>query len=742
MTGKKYKYQNPHLPIEVRVKDLLKRMTVQEKVKQLCAMGSSDSTIDRKIPLPEIKRWLRQGLGQLSMTLRQFTPAASVTFANEIQRFALEHTRLGIPVIIHDECLHGCCANGSASYPQAIGLASTWNPNLVERISRAIGRETRARGINQALSPTINICRDPRCGRSEETYGEDTYLTTKMAVAFVRGLQSQKVVATPKHFTANFVGDGGRDSNAVHLSERLLREIYFPAFEAVVRQAGALSLMAAYNSIDGIPCSANKWLLTDVLRKEWGFKGFVVSDYFSVTHLMTKHTVTGTKAQAAQQAVEAGMDVELPWVDCFPELVNLVKKGKLSEKTLDINVARVLRVKFWLGLFDNPYRNPDYATGITDHPDHRRLALDAARQGIVLLKNERVLPLSRNIRRLAVLGPNAAETRLGGYSGMGKKVVTPLQGLKNKIKPTTRLQFARGCDITGNSKSGFKQAIRLAGKSDAAILFMGNFEKTEGEDKDRCDLNLPGVQENLIKEICRVQKNVIVVLVNGSPVTMTGWIDRVPAVVENWYSGEEGGNALAEIIIGQCNPSGKLPVTFPRFTGQLPLYYNPKPSGRRYDYVEKWEYPLFAPMTWKDSGNQELFPFGHGLSYTRFDYRNLKIAKSCLRAVAHRQAKTGGKLEVVVSFDIKNTGKYRGDEVIQLYIRDLVSRLARPLKELKRFQRISLDINETRKVSFTLGQKDLSYLSKNLKYVLEPGDFEIMIGSSSKDIRLRGKVTI
>ncbi|MFH1228480.1 MAG: glycoside hydrolase family 3 N-terminal domain-containing protein [Planctomycetota bacterium] len=732
MKTKKYPYQNPRLSINTRVKDLLKRMTIEEKVKQLCAMGSSDSTLDRKVPLAEIKKWISGGLGQLSMTLRRFEPAESAVFANAIQQFAIEGTRLGIPVIIHDECLHGCCANSSASYPQSIGLASTWNPELIERMANAIGKEARARGIHQALSPTINICRDPRIGRTEETYGEDVYLLTKMVVAFVRGLQSQKVVATPKHFAANFAGDGGRDSSAVHFSERLLRETFFPAFEACVREAGALSVMAAYNSLDGVPCSANKWLLTDVLRKEWGFKGYVVSDYFSVKHLLIKHAVAGTKAQAAKKAIEAGLDVELPWIDCFAEVVDLVKKGKLSKQVLDVSVARVLGVKFWLGLFDNPYLDADYAAKITDHPDHRKLALEAARQSIVLLKNDKVLPLKGNISHLAVIGPNANEARLGGYSGIGKKVITPLQGIKNKISRNTEVRFARGCEITGHSKAGFRQAIAIARKSDAVVLFMGNYENTEGEDRDRCDLNLPGVQEELITAVSQVNKKIVVVLVNGSVVTMAGWIDRAPAVIENWYSGEEGGNALAEIIFGQCNPSGKLPVTFPRFTGQLPLYYNPKPSGRRYDYVEKWDYPLFAQTSWRETGSQELFPFGHGLSYTKFDYKKLRIAKS----------QSGGRLRVAITFSIKNTGKYKGDEVVQLYIRDVVSELTRPLKELKRFQRISLDVKETRKVLFTLEHKDLAYLGKNLKPVLEPGEFEIMIGSSSKDIRLRGKIII
>ncbi|MEM2307264.1 MAG: glycoside hydrolase family 3 N-terminal domain-containing protein, partial [Candidatus Bathyarchaeia archaeon] len=521
-----------------------------------------------------------RNIGMLSIILRPFTPREAAELHNSIQKFIIENTRLKIPVIIHDEGLHGCMARGCTIFPQSIALASTWNPELVERVGVAIGKETRAHGIHQILSPTINIARDPRCGRTEETYGEDPYLASAMAIAFIRGVQSQRVICTPKHFAANFVGDGGRDSNAIHFSERLLREIYFPAFKAAIQKGGALSLMAAYNSIDGIPCSCNKWLLTEILRKEWGFKGFVVSDYGSVSGLITHHRVAGTKAEAAKRALEAGLDMELPESDCFEYLLNLVKEGEISEEAINEAARRVIRAKVWLGLFDNPYIDPDYAEKICDCEEHRQLALEAARQGIVLLKNNGILPLAKNLRSIAVLGPNAAVMRLGGYSGYGVRVVTPLEGIRRRASESTRVYYAEGCSLTGTSKDGFEEALKVARSSDVAILFMGNsVPETEGEQRDRCNLDLPGVQEDLIREVCDLGIPTVVVLINGSAITMTKWIDDVDAVVEAWYPGEEGGNAIAEVLFGDYNPGGKLPITFPKTVGQLPLYYNPKPSG-------------------------------------------------------------------------------------------------------------------------------------------------------------------
>jgi len=637
-----------------------------------------------------------------------------------MQKFVHERTRLGIPLIIHDECLHGCMAKGCTSFPQSIALASTWDPDLMSEVSTAIGRETRARGIHQALSPTINISRDPRCGRTEETYGEDPYLASIMAVSFIEGVQGQKVVTTPKHFAANFVGDGGRDSNEVHLSERILREVYFPAFKASIEKAGALSLMPAYNSIDGVPCSCNRWLLTDVLRGEWGFKGYLASDYGAVLHIYTKHKVAGTKAEAAKKALEAGMDMELPESDCFEEVLSLVKEGKLSEEVVNEAVRRILRVKFWLGLFDEAYVDPEYAEKICGCQEHRKLALKAAREAMVLLKNDGILPLSKDVKSVAVIGPNANEIRLGGYSGYGVKVATPLEGIKNKLSEDTEVYFAEGCKLTGSSKEGFEEAVEIAKRSSAAILFVGNSApQTEGEQRDRCNLDLPGMQEDLIKEICNTGTPVVVVLINGSAITMTKWIGGVRALVEAWYPGEEGGNAIADILFGDYNPGGKLPVTFPRMVGQLPLYYNHKPTGRVDDYVDL-------------RGQQTLFPFGYGLSYSKFKYSNLKIDPQ----------KISPEGKVNISVDVKNEGKYKGDEIIQLYLHDVVSSMAKPVKELKRFKRITLEVGEKKTVSFTLAPEDLASYDIDMKLAVEPGTFEVLIGSSSEDIRLRGSFKV
>ncbi|PMQ00768.1 MAG: beta-glucosidase [Dictyoglomus sp. NZ13-RE01] len=757
------KYLDKSLSIEERVEDLLSKMTLEEKAAQLksriFAFWKTIVDFVENLPLedlneeqlndfnnsifnavfesvfrrPEIHNiisrnlvknsWLKalEGeqkipIGQFACVLRDFSPRESAEFANKIQKYVLENSRLKIPILIHDECLHGCMAKGSTIFPQAIAMSCTWDPELIREMAVAIGKETRARGIHQALSPTINIARDPRCGRTEETYGEDPYLASKFAVAFIEGLQSQKVAATPKHYAANFVGDGGRDSYPIHFSERLLREVYFQTFKAAVEKAGAMSIMSAYNSIDGVPCTANKWLLTDVLRNEWGFKGYVVSDYMAVTHLITKHRVASSKEEAAKLALEAGLDVELPDSDCFENIVNLVKQGKLNQEVLDNAVRRVLRVKFWLGLFDDPYVDPDYAEKINDHPAHRELALKIARESIVLLKNDSdILPLDKNIKKIAVIGPNADIPRMGGYSGYGVKIVTPLEGIKNKVSKSTEVYYAQGCELIGDSKKGFEEAIKIAEKCDVAILFMGDsVPETQGEQRDRHNLDLPGVQEDLIKAICATGIPVIVVLINGSAITMTKWINDVKAVLEAWYPGEEGGNAIADVLFGDYTPGGKLTITFPKHVGQLPLYYNHRPTGRVDDYCDL-------------RGRQALFEFGYGLSYTKFKYSNLRLSKE--------KVPIDGVLEV--SFDIENIGKFDGDEVAQLYLRKEYSQVARPVKELKGFKRISLKKGEKKTVTLKLTEEELGFYDRNLNFVVEPGRYEIMIGSSSEDIRLR-----
>ena len=842
-------YEDPKRPIEERVEDLLSRMTLEEKIAQLrstfCPSGCK--------------------AGNLSCVLRNLSPKEGAIKANELQREAIEETRLGIPVIIHDECLHGCVAKFSTSFPQAIALAATWDPDLVYRVAKAIAKETRARGIRQCLSPVVNVIRDVRAGRTEESFGEDPYLMSVMAYVYCKAFREEGIIATPKHFVANFIGDGGRDSHEIHLSERYLREICFPGFKAAIK-AGALSVMAAYNSIDGIPCSCNKWLLTEVLRWEWGFEGFVVSDYNSVSGIVYKHHVTDRPEVAAKMALEAGLEVELPEISIYGEpLIRAVREGLVSEEVLDEAVRRVLRVKFLIGLFDNPYVDPEKAEEICSSREHVELALEAARKAIVLLKNENnILPLDKNkIKSIAVIGPLSDELRLGGYSGIPRSVVTPLEGIKEKLTGTNiTIRHARGCppdmdiylplasiylippngkpgehglmveyfdnpDLAGKpvikrveslpwpggfryewgyyspdprlpsdgfsvrwtgrlvppesglyelclitsgggarvwledkliidawnspisiprttrirleagkeyefkveyrkisgyacirlgwdiiESEGMRKAIEAARESDVAIIFAGI---VEGEQKDRASLRLPRSQERLIEEVLRVNKNTIVVLITGSPV-VGEWIYKVPGLIQAWYPGQEGGRAIADVLFGDYNPAGRLPITWPHHEGQLPLYYNYKPSGRVYDYINMTGSPLF--------------PFGYGLSYTKFKYSNLRID-------VDKKTWT-----IKVSVDVENIGDREGDEVVQLYIRDKVSSIARPFKELRGFKRITLKPGERRTVTFTLTPDDLAMYDQNMRRFVEPGEFEVMIGSSSEDIRAKGTFTI
>jgi len=731
-------YLDPALPVEQRVADLLSRMTWEEKVAQL---GSYDSfngwegwaefgrlSLEKRIErIKSIPPAVGVGIGtgQFSVFLRELPPQDAAKKANQIQEYARENTRLGIPPIIHDEGLHGLLANDSTSFPLSIGMASSWDPQLLEEVAGAIGREARTRGIRQLLSPTINIARDPRCGRTEETYGEDTFLAARMAVAFVRGLQGQGVIATPKHFAANFVGDGGRDSYAIHLSERLLREVYLPAFEAAVREAGALSIMAAYNSLDGLPCSCNPWLLTDLLRGEWGFEGFVVSDYDSVIHILEKHAVAADKTEVAKRAVEAGMDVELPKSICFtdPMLAGL-KNGAISEKAVDEAVRRVLAVKFRMGLSDDRLVDEARAAVSSHTPQHQALALRMAQEAITLLKNgQNVLPFHAGLKSLAVIGPQAARTVLGGYTWEGyapDRFTTPLQAIKHKAGEKVTVHYAFGCDVTGDgdAKDGIAAAVAAARQSQCAVLFVGNDKRTEGEQKDRANLELPGAQPELIAAVAATGVPVVVVLINGAPVVMTEWIDKVAAVLEAWYPGEAGGLAIADILFGDANPGGKLPVSIPRSMGQLPLFYNYKPSGRIEDYV--------------DLTGKPLFPFGFGLSYTTFAYRSLGITPQ----------KAGAGEKVTVSLEAENTGSAAGDEVVQLYVHDRLASVVRPVKELKAFQRISLKPGEIYQVRFELDVRQLGLYDAGLNYVVEPGEFDIMVGSSSEDIRLKGTLVV
>ena len=704
----------------MNIRALLAKMTVEEKVAQLCSIVKWKPVPD---PVREYGRQIRSGIGHFCTVVRPFKAREAAEWCNRIQRAMLAKTRLKVPAIIHDECLHGLQTDGATVYPQAIGLSCSWDPAFVEKIASAIGQETRARGISQALSPTINLARDPRCGRTEETYGEDPLLASRFGVAFIRGLQGQNVAATPKHFAANFVGDGGRDSHDIHYSELELRESYFPAFEAAIREGKAMSLMPAYNSINGVPCSANSWLLNDILRKEWGFEGFTGSDYGGVVNMHMSHGYARNKAEAARKAILGGMDVEYPDSATYPLLTQEVRSGRVPRVVLDRSVMRVLSAKEKLGLFNNPFANPERAAALSDTREHRSLAREAARRSFVLLKNSGILPL-KSVKKLAVIGPNSAVARVGGYSGHGVRMVTPLEGIKARLGGRVEVTHENGCSLLGGTSKGMQKAVAVARRADAVVLVMGgdsggswvqNQELTEGEGRDRSDLRLPGLQEQLIREVAAVNRKVVVVIVNGSAVVTAGWDNLVGAVLNAWYPGEEGGTAIAEALMGDFSPSGKLTMTFPKATGVLPFYYNIKPTGRLYDYND-----MRGPL--------HQYPFGHGLSYARLDYRGFR-------------ARVDGK-GIRVTGSIRNEGKVAGAEVVQLYIHDKYASMTRPLKELKAFSRVEPVPGKSVAVDFLLRPDDLTFLNGKLKRIFEPGEFEVMVGSSSEDIRFRETVTL
>ncbi|MEM1529964.1 MAG: glycoside hydrolase family 3 N-terminal domain-containing protein [Candidatus Bathyarchaeia archaeon] len=734
--------------LEDRVRDLVRKMSIEEKIAQLGSIPASDLLENGKFSHDKASKLIGMGIGQITRLAGRLLepeapesprePSRVAEIANDIQRFLVEETRLGIPAIIHEECLSGLMAYGATTFPQAIGLASTWNPDLVQSITSVIRRQMRAIGAHQGLAPVLDVARDPRWGRTEETLGEDQYLVASIGVAYIRGLQGESlssgVVATPKHFVAHGFPEGGRNCAPVHVSPRELMEVFLFPFEAAIREAGAYSLMNAYHDIDGVPCAASKDLLTEILRFRWGFKGYVVSDYGAIEMLKTFHHVAADDMEAAVQALEAGIDIELPRVKCYGEpLLKAVREGIISETLIDEAVSRVLRVKFLLGLFDNPYVKVEEAVEAFDRPEDRALALRAAKESIILLKNDGVLPLKKDLRAIAVIGPNADTTRglLGDYSYTvhlnckvdAVRIVSILEAIRSKVSPQTEVYFARGCDIYEPSKEGFKEALEAASKADVIIAVMGErsgmfrLPAVTGEGRDQNSLSLPGFQEELLKALWELGKPLILVLVNGRPMAVRWAAERVSAIVEAWFPGEEGGNAVADVLFGDYNPGGKLPISVPQDAGQIPVYYSRRASSFR-DYVFMSAKPLF--------------PFGHGLSYTQFEYSSLKIEPE----------KVGPAGKVNISFDLKNIGKFKGDEVAQLYIHDPIASVSRPVKELKGFKRITLEPSEKKRITFILSMDQLAFYDRHMRLIVEPGVYEVMVGSSSEDIRLTGRFEV
>ena len=739
-------YKNARLPVERRVADLLARMTLEEKVAQLVCLWAqrpqvgpqTDFSTDRGDFSPQkAKQVMPHGVGQIARQRERKGPREGALFANAVQKWLVERTRLGIPAIFHDEALHGLMAKGGTHFPQPLALASSWDTEFVTRVFTAAALETRARGSHQVLGPNLDLGRDPRWGRTDETYGEDPYLVSRMGVAVIKALQGpgpnvdgEHVIATAKHYAAHGQPEGGTNIAPANYSERVIREVFLPSFEAAVKEAGVLSVMASYNEIDGVPSHASHWLLEKILRQEWGFPGHVVSDYYGIPQMESLHKIVADKAAAARLAINAGVDIELPDPDSYPSLVALVREGKVSEAALNQAVARNLRAKFLLGLFENPYVDPARAERVTNSPAHRELAAEAARRSITLLKNEgNLLPLDRTrIKSIAVIGPNADRAHLGGYSDDPGRGVSVLQGVTDKVGGSVKVNYARGVKITeeggdwwadtsrlSNPEEDARliaEAVGVARASDVALLVIGGNEDTNKEAwadnhlGDRDSLELVGRQNDLVRAVLATGKPVVVMLINAGPLSINYVAENVPAILEGFYLGQETGVGVADVLFGDYNPAGKLPVSFPRSVGQLPIYYNHKPTAKRgYLFTSK----------------EPLFPFGHGLSYTTFEYSNLKINPA--------QIGPAGRAEVSVT--VRNTGRRAGDEVVQLYVRDLVSSVTRPVKELKDFRRVSLKPGESRTVTFTITPDKLSFLDLNMSRTVEPGAFDVMVGTSS-----------
>jgi beta-glucosidase len=857
-------YKDKSQPIEKRVQDLLSRMTPEEKFWQLFMIpGDLDNAASNQY---------RHGLfgfqvsaaakgdaaGQLLKYGTNESAEALALKINSIQKYFVEKTRLGIPIIAFDEALHGLVREGATVFPQAIALAATWDTALMHKVSNIIADEAMQRGIRQILSPVVNIASDVRWGRTEETYGEDPFLTSAMGVAFVSAFERKNIITTPKHFIAN-VGDGGRDSYPIHLNERMLEEIYFVPFNACFNKGGSRSVMTSYNSVNGVAASANNWLLNQKLKKQWGFDGFVISDANAVGGEVVLHNTAKDYPESGQHAINNGLDVIFQTEYKHHQLfIPPFLDGRIDSNRLNDAVARVLKAKFELGLFETPYVTIQKEE--TTSAQKKAIAKQAALESIVLLKNEKnLLPLQKSIRSIAVIGDDATEARLGGYSGPGNNKVSILQGIKQKTKGNTKVLYSPGCgrtmndyvvipssQLNYNGKEGLlatyfsngnlngeatikridktidfhwtlyapdpalsadfysvrwtgrltasqtgrfkvglegndgyrlyinsklvidnwkkqtystslvdysfvkgqhydirieffeangnatikliwnvgvvndwrkkiQEAVAVSKQSDMAIVVVGI---SEGEFQDRAMLSLPGHQEELIRAVASTGKPVVVLLVGGSAITMNNWIARVPAILDVWYPGEEGGHAIADVLFGDYNPAGRLPISFPTHEAQLPLVYNHKPTGRGDDYNNLSGLPLF--------------PFGYGLSYTSFEYDNIKLRNSTID-------KTGS---TTISFTVKNIGLRDGDEVVQLYIRDMLSSVARPVMELKGFQRIHLKTGESKNVSFAITADMLSMLDVNMKEVIEPGEFRIMIGSSSREIKLKETLNV
>jgi beta-glucosidase len=735
-------------------------MTLKEKLAQLTSVWSHEILDHESFDEALADALINEGIGQITRVagatnLRQRGAAET---ANRIQRYLAEHTRLGIPAIVHEECLHGLLARESVCFPQSIGQAATWEPDLVQTMAGRLGRELRAAGAHQALAPILDITRDPRWGRVEETYGEDTYLVAVLASAYVRGLQGSDlptdgVIATGKHMVGHGLPEGGMNHAPAHIGSRELVDSFLFPFEAAVRDAGLRSMMHAYDDVDGVPCVASRYLFTEVLRDRWGFEGTVVSDYFGIDEIIGTHGLTQDRPTAAALALEAGVDVELPATVFYRSVLEeAVTSGLVDQAVVDRAVGRVLRAKFELGLFDRLYVSPEKA----DLPfeEDRSLARDIARRSVVLLKNEAVLPLRAGLQRVAVIGPSADSARnmLGDYAhaahiealiemgGFGSSVPdwlkvedelsgnkTILSAIRERLGASAEALYAPGCGITGGHDAEIDAAVAAAAAAELAIVVVGDKsglteDCTCGESRDRMDIGLPGRQSELVAAVARTGTPVVLVLISGRPLAIESEASVAAAVLHAWVPGEEGPEAIADVLFGAVNPGGKLPMSVPRHSGQIPIYYGHKPSGGR----SNWKGP------YADGSNEPLWPFGFGLSYTQFEVRNLKLDRTSVPI--------DGSFEVTV--EVANVGSVAGDEVVQLYLRDEEASVTRPVRELRGFKRLSLSPGDVTTVRFQVAVEQLAFTGLDGKLRVEPGRVTVMAGSSSVDLPCKAEIEI
>ncbi len=706
---------DPDEYIEKRIDSVIVKMTLEEKIGQLVQIVGMDTAKEKLIRNEQI--------GSVLIGLKG--PAE----CNRIQRIAVEETRLGIPLIFANDIIHGYFT----IFPVPLAEASSWNPGLVKEACRISAFESASQGTRWTYAPMVDIARDPRWGRIVEGSGEDPYLGSVFAAARVEGFQGKSldertsVAACPKHYVAYGGAEGGRDYNTVDISERTLREVYLPPFHAAIK-SGAASIMSAFNDLNGIPASANHFTLTEILRDEWKWDGVVISDYNAVGEIV-RHRFAGNMKEAAYRGFKAGVDIDMvgdsidgnPYA---PNLKSLLEEGKISETEINKSVRNVLRMKFKLGLFDNPYTDTSYFKENNLSKRYKdSIALQLAKESIVLLKNENhLLPVSRDVKRIALIGPFADNNNdpAGPWAGGHKpeNLVSVLQGLKNSVNSTTVIDFVKGCNVNDSDYKEFDAAVEAAQRADLIIFTAGESRGMSGEAESKTNLDIPAVQEELIRRIQTVGKPVVVVLMNGRPLTINRISENIPAVLETWYSGSQAGNAIAQVLFGDYNPSGKLPVTFPGSTGQIPLYYYHKSTGRPFDEEDKYT------SKYTDSPNTPLYPFGYGLSYTTFGYDNITVSKNRIKKDE----------SFTVNLNVKNTGNCAGEEVVQLYIRDDYASITRPVKELKGFKKLNILPGETKKIEFEITPDMLSFLDINMQPVVEPGSFTVYSGGNSADL--------